>query len=172
MVVTAPTWSPQTGRLRRSSADQSQPSFDHMSDGFDMSESHRPEAEMDSGEQYALRVLVVDDNAIIRQTLALLLEDQPDIQVIGEASDGRQAVKLARTLRPDVVLMDLKMPVMDGVEATRRITEEHPDVRVIGLSMYDGSDGARAMREAGATDYLVKSDAPESIVAAIRNEPV
>jgi DNA-binding NarL/FixJ family response regulator len=114
-------------------------------------------------------VLLADDHVVMRHGLSTLLADEPDIEVVGEASDGREAVELARRLRPDVILMDLSMPVMNGVEATRVISRELPAVRVIGLSMYEEADRAKAIREAGASDYVVKSDPPATLLAAIRH---
>lgn len=115
------------------------------------------------------RVLLVDDDAFVRQALILLLEGESDVEIVGEAANGRQAVQMARDLRPDVVLMDLRMPIMDGIEATRRIYRDRPETRVIALSTYDGIDGVRAMMEAGATKFLVKGEAPGSLLASIRN---
>ena len=117
----------------------------------------------------ALRVLLADDHVVMRHGLSTLLEGEPDIEVVGEASDGREAVQLAHRLQPDVILMDLSMPVMNGVEATRVISRELPAIRVIGLSMYEEADREAAIREAGASDYVVKSDPPAALLAAIRN---
>lgn len=114
------------------------------------------------------RVLLVDDNATVRQALSLLIESEEDMEVVGEADDGSRAVDMVRLLQPDVVLMDLKMPGMDGIEATRRVMGERPHALVIGLSVHERSDCAGAMFEAGAVDYLLKSDDPKSILASIR----
>ncbi len=115
-----------------------------------------------------IRVLLVDDHIVVRQGLARLLKEEGDIEIVGEASDGRTAVDLARRLLPDVVMMDVDMPVMNGVEATRAIAEECPAIRVIGLSMFDEKHQARAMRKAGACDYVTKTGPSEALVAAIR----
>ncbi|HSC71314.1 MAG TPA: response regulator, partial [Candidatus Methylomirabilis sp.] len=115
-----------------------------------------------------IRVLVVDDHAVVREALAGMLGQEPDIQIVGEAWDGKLAVELVRQLRPDVVTMDINMPVMDGVKATRAIRAEFPAVRVIGLSMFDEAGQARVMREAGAAEYLSKSGPSEALIAAIR----
>ena len=115
-----------------------------------------------------IRVLLVDDHIVVRDGLARLLQLQSDIQVIGQAADGRQAVDLARQLCPDVILMDISMPILGGVEATRLILAHQPQSRVIGLSMH-GEDGvAASMAEAGAINYLPKTTRPDSLVAAIR----
>jgi len=102
--------------------------------------------------------------------LLQLLRAEPDLEVVGEASDGQEAVELALLTRPDVVLMDVSMPHCNGVEATRGMRAELPDVRVVGLSMYAGEAMAALMIEAGAAAYLPK-DAPfEAVVAAIRGD--
>ena len=115
-----------------------------------------------------IRLLLVDDHMIIRKGLAGLLSQEPDLEIVAEASDGEQAVELARQLRPDAVIMDVVMPRMNGIEATRIITSELPETRVIGLSMYVEADRAEAMREAGAIDYLTKGGHLDELVAAIR----
>ncbi|HSB67825.1 MAG TPA: PAS domain S-box protein [Candidatus Methylomirabilis sp.] len=114
------------------------------------------------------RVLVVDDHPMVRQTLARMIGSEPDIQVVGEAANAERAIALTRQLLPDVVLLDVSMPGMDGVEATRRIHAECPAVQVIGLSMYDETEKAKAMREAGAVDYLDKTSPADVLFAAIR----
>ena len=116
----------------------------------------------------AIRVVLVDDHAVVRQGLAGLLRLEPDIAIVGEASDGESAVALVRQVRPDVVLMDISMPGMNGIEATRIIHAEMPEVRVVGLSMFDQADQADAMREAGAVGYLTKSGPADELVEAIR----
>jgi CheY-like chemotaxis protein len=107
------------------------------------------------------RVLLVDDHPVMRQGLTRLLREHTGMEVIGEASDGEQAVELARQLRPDVVVMDVNLPRLNGVDATRMIHHEVPGVRVVGLSMYHHSEAGKAMVEAGAAAYLPK-DAPIS----------
>jgi PAS domain S-box-containing protein len=116
-----------------------------------------------------IRVLLADNHAGLRRNLALLLENQPDLEIIGEAGDGVEAVALAHQLQPDVVLMDMSMPKLNGVEATRLISRDLPSMAVIGLSMYDDSERAQAIRAAGALDFKTKSGAAEELIAAIRS---
>jgi CheY-like chemotaxis protein len=115
-----------------------------------------------------IRVLLADDHQMMREGLAALLNRQADIEVVGQAYDGEMAVRLACELAPDVVVMDVTMPVLSGIAATRRITVEAPGVRVIGLSMHEEAHMVSAMRKAGAVGYLTKDGASETLVAAIR----
>jgi len=115
-----------------------------------------------------LRVLLADDHKIVRNGIALLLKGKPGVEVIGEADDGVMAVELARTLNPDVVLMDVSMPRLDGVEATRQILRERPDIRVIGVSMHEEEEIAAALRRAGAVGYVSKTSAQDALLATIR----
>jgi CheY-like chemotaxis protein len=114
------------------------------------------------------RVLVVDDHALVRRGFATWLAGEPDLEVVGEAADGKLAVELTRQLQPDLILMDVSMPVLNGIEATRAIHLEFPAARVIGLSVLDDTEQSAAMREAGAVAYLSKSDSAEALLAAIR----
>jgi CheY-like chemotaxis protein len=114
------------------------------------------------------RVMLADDHVVMRQGLAELLRAEPDLEVVGEASDGASAVELIREVRPTVVIMDINMPGMTGIEATKVIHRQWPDVRVIGLSMFDEAEQAAAMRMAGAAGYCSKSAAPTSLIATIR----
>jgi DNA-binding NarL/FixJ family response regulator len=113
-------------------------------------------------------VLLADDHHLLREGLATLIRKQPDIQVIGEASDGQEAVDLALRFQPDVVLMDITMPILSGVDATRSIKKALPRASVIGLSMHDGEEAAAAMRDAGASAYLLKTGSAEALIDAIR----
>jgi len=115
-----------------------------------------------------IRVLLVDDHQIMRQGLSSLLQFENDIEIAGEADNGLLALALARKHNPDVVIMDVNMPVMDGIEATRRLTKEMPGIKVIGLSMHLDASAANAMREAGAVAYLTKGGQSEDLVEAIR----
>jgi CheY-like chemotaxis protein len=115
-----------------------------------------------------IRVLLVDDHSVVRQALAHLLNEAADIEVVGEAPDGQTAIDLARELVPDVVTMDISMPGMNGIEATRRIHAEFPAVRVIGLSMFSEDERAEEMHRAGAAAYLTKSGPADALLAAIR----
>ncbi len=119
-----------------------------------------------------LRVLLVDDHKVMREGLAAMLCREPDLEIAGQATNGREAVELAGTLRPDVIVMDIAMPALPGDEATRRIKRHLPDVRVIGLSMFEEPGVAQRMRDAGADAYLVKSGPFENLLAAIRGVPV
>lgn len=116
----------------------------------------------------AIRVMLADDHAVVRDGLARLLQTQAGVEVVGQAADGQQAVDLALQLHPDVILMDVSMPVMGGVEATHRIMLHLPDVRVIGLSMHEQEDVAAQMKAAGATSYLTKTAPPEVLLAAVQ----
>jgi NarL family two-component system response regulator LiaR len=123
----------------------------------------------------AIRVLIVDDHAIVRKGVRALLATERDIQVIGEACDGEEAVGQAQTLRPDVILMDLVMPKLDGIEATRRITAQQPGVHILVLTSFAADDKVFPAIKAGALGYLLKDSGPEDLVKAIhqvhRGEP-
>jgi two-component system NarL family response regulator len=121
------------------------------------------------GAEVKIRVVLVDDHTVVRQGLARLLREEPDMEIVGEASDGESAINLIRAVRPDVVLMDISMPRMNGIEATRIVHSELPDVRIIGLSMFEEDERAAAMRAAGATDYLSKSGPAHAVVDVIRS---
>jgi DNA-binding NarL/FixJ family response regulator len=114
------------------------------------------------------RVLLVDDHAMVRYGLAQMLDAEPDIEVVGQAADGREGIELARSLRPNVILMDVSMPGMNGVEAVWHIKEEMPDIHVIGVSMHDMVGVRQSMLDAGADDYVSKDSSPDVLLAAIR----
>ncbi|MCE5279330.1 MAG: PAS domain S-box protein [Planctomycetaceae bacterium] len=115
-----------------------------------------------------IRVVLVDDHNVMRQGLAALLREEADMVIVGEAGDGHSAVQLVQQVHPDVVLMDISLPGMNGIEATRMIHSQMPHVHIIGLSMFEKVEQAAAMRAAGASDYLTKSGASEALAAAIR----
>ena len=115
-----------------------------------------------------IRVLLADDHAIVRQGLAALLASQRGIEVVGEAADGREAVAAAARLRPHVVVMDLGMPGLNGVDATRQIRRESPETAVLVLSMHASEEHVRPAIRAGATGYLLKGSGLSDLVAAIR----
>jgi DNA-binding NarL/FixJ family response regulator len=119
-----------------------------------------------------IRVLVADDQPLVRTGLRMLLEAQPDIEVVGEAGDGTSAVQLTQTLRPDVVLMDVRMPNTDGIGATRELIKEGSDpdrlAKVIILTTYHVDEAVYASLRAGASGFLLKDAAPEELVNAIR----
>ncbi len=115
-----------------------------------------------------LRVLLVDDHKVMREGLASLLDEQPDMDVVGQAGNGREAVDLAHKLQPHIIIMDASMPVMPGDEATRQIKLHLPKIRVIALSMFDEPQMSRKMRRAGAEAYLLKTAPSEELLAAIR----
>jgi len=114
-----------------------------------------------------IRVLIVDDHKVMRETLRSFLESLPGVEVVGEAENGRVAVQLARDKKPTVVVMDVIMPEMDGIEATRLITTEMPEVKVIVLSMQCDESYRETLRQAGASCFLPKDSAFEELLRAI-----
>ncbi|MBI3140237.1 MAG: response regulator transcription factor [Rhodocyclales bacterium] len=114
------------------------------------------------------RVLLVDDHKILREALRWLLEREEDIQVVGEAGDGEEALGLAGQAGPDMVVMDVGLPHMNGIEATRRLVAENPRIRVLALSVFEEPRVVLEMLEAGASGYVVKSDSAEELLRAIR----
>ena len=115
----------------------------------------------------SIRVLLGDDHRIVREGLRILLEKEPDIEVIGEAEDGHSTVELARKLKPQIVVMDITMPDLNGIEATYEITKEIPGVKVLALSMHVDKRFVEKMLKAGATGYLPKDCAYEELVRAV-----
>src|SRR5512143_2857094 len=115
-----------------------------------------------------IRVLIVDDHEIVRKGIRALLSRERGIQTIGEAANGKDAIEQAKLLGPDVILMDLMMPEVDGIEATRRITAAQPTVRVLVLTSFAGDDKVFPAIKAGALGYLLKDTSPAELIEAIR----
>jgi DNA-binding NarL/FixJ family response regulator len=115
-----------------------------------------------------IRVLLVDDQEMVRVGFRLILQAETDLSIVGEAADGRAAVELARAARPDVVLMDVRMPVMDGIEACQLIRDHHADTRVMMLTTFDLDDYVHAALRAGASGFMLKDAPAEQLVDAIR----
>jgi DNA-binding NarL/FixJ family response regulator len=112
--------------------------------------------------------LIVDDHSLFRTGLARLLKMEPVFEVVGEAEDGMEAIEFAQKIDPDVILMDVGLPGINGVEVTRVIHQRKPEVRIIGLSMHEDPERSQAMRDAGATEYLSKRCSAAELIAAIR----
>ncbi len=115
-----------------------------------------------------IRVLLVDDQTLVREGFARLLRDIDDIDVVGEAADGATAVQLVAALRPDVVLMDVRMPVLDGIQATAQVVESHPQARVLVLTTFDIDEAVAQALRAGASGFLLKDTPSTQLVHAIR----
>ncbi len=115
-----------------------------------------------------IRVLLADDHGVVRKGVRDFLEEEPDLDVVGEASDGAQAVDMAIALQPDVVVMDIKMPQLSGIEATKRIKASAPQVRVLALSAYDDDPYVWGLLEAGASGYVLKTAESRELISAIR----
>jgi NarL family two-component system response regulator LiaR len=124
---------------------------------------------------HAIRVLIVDDHTIVRKGIRIFLSEMSDIQVVGEAENGLDAISLAKQLEPDVILMDLLMPKMDGIDATRQITAKQPKVRVLVLTSFVGDEKIFPAIKAGAMGYLLKDSEPSELIQSIyrvyRGEP-
>jgi len=116
----------------------------------------------------AIRVMIVDDHAMVRKGLVTFLKNAPDFELVGEARDGREAIEACERLRPDVILMDLVMPELGGVAATRTIHQHRPDVRVIALTSFQEKELVQDALQAGAIGYLLKNVSGEELVEAIR----
>jgi two-component system, NarL family, response regulator NreC len=114
-----------------------------------------------------IHILIADDHTLLRNGICAILKDEQDMVIVGEANDGREAVRLAGQLKPNVVLMDIAMPLLNGLEATRQIKREHPEINVLVLTMYDNEEYFRKMLEVGASGYIIKRAAATELVAAI-----
>ena len=114
-----------------------------------------------------IRILLVDDHAVIRSALKMLLESQPNIEIVGEASNGNEAIQLAGVTQPDVVIMDITLPDISGIEATLRLKKLHPEVAVVALTIHEDEQYFFEMLKAGASGYVPKRAAPEDLVSAI-----
>jgi DNA-binding NarL/FixJ family response regulator len=123
----------------------------------------------DEGGEIPVRLLIADDHALVRQGLRGMLEREPDIEVVGEAHNGREAVDLCRALGPNLVLMDVRMPEMDGLEATRAIKHERPEVSVLMVTMHDNQDYVREAAKAGAAGYVLKDAPRDELIGAVRH---
>ena len=115
-----------------------------------------------------LRILIADDHAILRQGLKLLIESQPDMQVVGEAADGKAALELAAEVTPDVVVMDISMPHMNGLTATRSLKQKQPHITVVALTRHEDDTYLQELLRAGASAYVLKQSAPTDLLKAIR----
>lgn len=115
-----------------------------------------------------IKILIADDHHVVRKGLVFFLQTQPDLEIVGEASNGEEAVKLATSLEPHIVLMDLSMPVLDGIEATKELKKQAPHVQVMILTSFSDQDHVIPALEAGASGYQLKESDPDELVAAIR----
>ena len=115
-----------------------------------------------------IRILLADDHVLVRQGFRMILAAQPDMEIVGEAGNGREAVEMAENLKPDVIVMDVAMPELNGIEATRRLAGSMPRTRVLALSMHKDSVYVREILRAGARGYLLKDSADADLLAAVR----
>lgn len=115
-----------------------------------------------------IKILIADDHHVVRKGLVFFLQTQPDLEVVGEASNGEEAIKLATSLEPHIVLMDLSMPVLDGIEATKELKKQAPHIQVMILTSFSDQDHVIPALEAGASGYQLKESDPDELVAAIR----
>lgn len=114
------------------------------------------------------RILLADDHAVVRQGFARILQGEEDFEVVGEAADGREAVQKAIELKPDIVIMDVSMPELNGIEATRRLQKDHPRIRILALSMHKDNVFVREILRAGAVGYLLKDAIDQELLTAVR----
>src|SRR5579872_99374 len=120
------------------------------------------------GRRRMIRILLADDHAMVRQGFRLILASQPDMEIVGEAGNGRETLDMAEKLKPDLVVMDVAMPELNGIEATRRLAESSPRTRVLALSMHKDSVYVREILRAGARGYLLKDSIDKDLVSAVR----
>ena len=113
------------------------------------------------------RVLITDDHGVVRQGLRMFLSLDPDLEVVGEATNGQEALAMARKLEPDVVLMDITLPQLSGIQATLQIKTEFPQVAIVGLSIHESQEMVQAMTEAGSSVYLTKESGNDTLLPAI-----
>ncbi len=116
----------------------------------------------------SIRLLIADDHALVRSGLRSMLQREPGIEIVGEAHNGREAVELCRSLRPDLVLMDVRMPEMDGLEATRAVKREHPEIGVLMVTMHENRDYMLEATKAGAAGYVLKDAPRNELLSAVR----
>lgn len=116
----------------------------------------------------SIRVLIVDDHHVVRKGLVFFLRTQKDLNIIGEAANGKEAVELAKSLKPDIILMDLVMPEMDGIEATKIIIREHPEIKIMMLTSFSDQDHVIPALEAGASGFQLKDIQPDELVASLK----
>lgn len=122
----------------------------------------------ESGSDEVLRVLIADDEAVVRETISIYVNSAPDMQVVGTAADGRAAVQMAETLRPDIILMDIQMPRVDGVEAVAEVLRLLPRTHVVMITTFTSREAVVPALRAGALGYVLKSDPPERLLSAVR----
>ena len=115
-----------------------------------------------------IRLLLVDDHEVVRRGLRMLLENEADLNIVGEASTGKEAMKLVETLKPDVVIMDITLPDISGIDATQRIKDAHPEVAVVALTIHEDQQYFFEMLQVGASGYVPKRAAPDDLISAIR----
>jgi two-component system response regulator NreC len=115
-----------------------------------------------------IKVLVTEDHVIVREGLRAILDSQPDIQVVGEATNGLEAVQKTDEAKPDIILMDISMPEMNGLDATRRIKQTHPEVKILALTMHEGDECFFEVPRAGASSYIINSSGSAQFLAALR----
>jgi two-component system response regulator NreC len=115
-----------------------------------------------------IKILIADDHTILRKGLCALLEKETDLKVVGESEDGRETIAKVEQLRPDVVVLDISMPVLNGIEATRQIKKRFPETQVLGLSIHDNEESVFQTLRAGASGYLIKKSVPEELISAIK----